>query len=118
MASQRTDPHPTESAGNVEGDADGNVTSRIDSTGTTIFVYDTENRLVTEELPGGANACRRRSGEQRGSERAKCVYRVEPGLERESQLQLLKRRNEYHSILYGLANSSGRRNNWVVGVEQ
>ena len=38
-------------------DGDGNVTKRIDSTGTTTFTYDTLNRLTLEELPGSLDAC-------------------------------------------------------------
>jgi RHS repeat-associated protein len=38
-------------------DGDGNVTSRVDQTGTTIFIYDTLNRLVQEDLPSSVDAC-------------------------------------------------------------
>jgi RHS repeat-associated protein len=38
-------------------DANGNLTSRVDNTGTTTFVYDALNRLTKEELPSGADAC-------------------------------------------------------------
>jgi RHS repeat-associated protein len=38
-------------------DSDGNLTSRIDSTGTTSFYYDALNRLITKVLPNSAIAC-------------------------------------------------------------
>ncbi len=38
-------------------DQDGNVRSRVDSTGTTTFTYDTLNRLTEESLPNGTDAC-------------------------------------------------------------
>jgi RHS repeat-associated protein len=38
-------------------DADGNVTSRGDSTGTTTYTYDSLNRLIDVSNPGGTDAC-------------------------------------------------------------
>jgi len=38
-------------------DGDGNVLTRVDSTGTTTFVYDTLNRLTEEKLPSALDAC-------------------------------------------------------------
>jgi RHS repeat-associated protein len=38
-------------------DADGNVTSRTDNTGTTTYTYDALNRLIDVGNPGGADAC-------------------------------------------------------------
>jgi RHS repeat-associated protein len=38
-------------------DADGNVTSRTDNTGTTTYTYDSLNRLIDVGNPGGADAC-------------------------------------------------------------
>lgn len=38
-------------------DADGNLTKRVDNTGTTNFYYDALNRLTTESLPGSGSAC-------------------------------------------------------------
>jgi RHS repeat-associated protein len=38
-------------------DADGNVTSRGDSTGTTTYTYDALNRLIDVSNPGGTDAC-------------------------------------------------------------
>jgi RHS repeat-associated protein len=38
-------------------DADGNVTSREDKTGTTTYTYDSLGRLTTETLPSDADAC-------------------------------------------------------------
>ena len=43
-------------------DVDGNVTSRVDKTGTTTFVYDTLNRLTEEDLPSALNHCSGSSG--------------------------------------------------------
>ena len=39
-------------------DADGNLKSRTDSTGTTNYTYDNLNRLLDENLPGNADACK------------------------------------------------------------
>jgi RHS repeat-associated protein len=38
-------------------DADGNVTQRVDNTGTTTFTYDALNRLIDKGTPSGADAC-------------------------------------------------------------
>jgi RHS repeat-associated protein len=38
-------------------DADGNVVSRTDNTGTTTYTYDSLNRLIDVGNPGGADAC-------------------------------------------------------------
>ena len=38
-------------------DDDGNLTQRVDNTGTTTWVYDAMNRLKKEELPSGSDAC-------------------------------------------------------------
>jgi RHS repeat-associated protein len=38
-------------------DADGNLTSRVDNTGTTSFYYDALNRVTTQALPSGGSAC-------------------------------------------------------------
>jgi YD repeat-containing protein len=38
-------------------DADGNLTSRVDNTGTTTFTYDALNRLIDKGTPSGADAC-------------------------------------------------------------
>ena len=38
-------------------DADGNVTQRVDSTGTYTFAYDALNRLTDKGTPSGADAC-------------------------------------------------------------
>ena len=38
-------------------DGDGNLTKRVDNTGTTNFYYDPLNRLTTKSLPGGGTAC-------------------------------------------------------------
>jgi RHS repeat-associated protein len=38
-------------------DVDGNLTSRVDVTGTTGFLYDSLNRLVNRSLPDTSNAC-------------------------------------------------------------
>ena len=38
-------------------DGDGNLTRRVDNTGTTNFYYDGLNRLTTESIPGGGAAC-------------------------------------------------------------
>jgi RHS repeat-associated protein len=38
-------------------DADGNVTSRGDSTGTTTYTYDSLNRLIDVSNPAGTDAC-------------------------------------------------------------
>ena len=38
-------------------DADGNLTQRVDNTGTTKWVYDALNRVTKEELPSGSDAC-------------------------------------------------------------
>ena len=38
-------------------DADGNLKSRTDPSGTTSFTYDALNRMITEALPGAADAC-------------------------------------------------------------
>jgi RHS repeat-associated protein len=38
-------------------DADGNLTSQVDNTGTTTFTYDALNRLIDKGTPGGADAC-------------------------------------------------------------
>ncbi len=35
-------------------DSNGNTTSRTDATGTTIYIYDYENRLIQVTLPGGS----------------------------------------------------------------
>jgi RHS repeat-associated protein len=38
-------------------DADGNLISRVDNTGTTTFTYDALNRLIDKGTPSGADAC-------------------------------------------------------------
>jgi RHS repeat-associated protein len=38
-------------------DADGNLTQRVDNTGTTTWVYDALSRVTKEELPSGSDAC-------------------------------------------------------------
>jgi len=38
-------------------DADGNLTSRVDNTGTTTFTYDALSRLIDKGTPGGSDAC-------------------------------------------------------------
>jgi RHS repeat-associated protein len=38
-------------------DADGNVTQRVDSTGTYTFTYDALNRLIDKGTPSGTDAC-------------------------------------------------------------
>jgi RHS repeat-associated protein len=38
-------------------DADGNLTQRVDNTGTTNFYYDALNRLTTKTLPATGTAC-------------------------------------------------------------
>ncbi len=38
-------------------DADGNLTQRVDNTGTTTFAYDVLNRLTDKGTPSGADAC-------------------------------------------------------------
>lgn len=38
-------------------DDDGNLTQRVDNTGTTSFSYDKLGRPTGKQLPGGANAC-------------------------------------------------------------
>jgi YD repeat-containing protein len=38
-------------------DADGNVTQRVDNTGTYTFAYDALNRLTDKGTPSGADAC-------------------------------------------------------------
>lgn len=38
-------------------DADGNVTQRVDNTGTYTFSYDALNRLIDKGTPSGADAC-------------------------------------------------------------
>jgi RHS repeat-associated protein len=38
-------------------DADGNLTQRVDNTGTTTFAYDDLNRLIDTGTPGGSDAC-------------------------------------------------------------
>jgi RHS repeat-associated protein len=38
-------------------DADGNLTQRVDNTGTTTFSYDSLNRLTTKSLPSTTTAC-------------------------------------------------------------
>jgi RHS repeat-associated protein len=38
-------------------DNDGNLTSRVDNTGTTTFTYDALNRLIDKGTPSGADAC-------------------------------------------------------------
>lgn len=43
-------------------DADGNLTSRIDATGTTGFAYDTMNRLTTKALPSAGWNCAGQAG--------------------------------------------------------
>ena len=38
-------------------DADGNLTQRVDNTGTTTYTYDDLNRLIDKGTPGGSDAC-------------------------------------------------------------
>ena len=38
-------------------DNDGNLSTRVDNTGTTTLTYDAMNRLTKEALPSGADAC-------------------------------------------------------------
>ena len=43
-------------------DADGNLTERVDNTGTTTFSYDALNRVTMETLPASGTACSGQSG--------------------------------------------------------
>jgi len=56
------DPCPAATCVTYAYDEVGNLTSRVDNTGTTAFAYDRLNRPTKKSLPGGTGACAGQGG--------------------------------------------------------